>query len=105
DALEQEEQLRLEREARSIDVEVLQERVVVRPLEQQLGAERRRQQRRQRALAGTDRPFDGDVPVTPHVTRGRRNTPRPAGTARPTGSRASVVGACATRRTARTRSA
>ena len=61
DALEQKEQLRLERVAEAVVVEALEEGVVVGLLKQQLGTELLSQAARKRALADADRTFDDDV--------------------------------------------
>ncbi len=63
-ALEQEEELGLERVARAVVVEAGEERVLARLLEQQLGADPLGEQARKRRLAGADRPLDGDVAET-----------------------------------------
>ena len=74
-ALEQEEQLGLERIARHVVVEAVEERVLGRLLEHQLGADAASQQVRQRRLAGADRPLDGDVAKSRDtVAHAERNT-------------------------------
>ena len=61
DALEQERQLRGQREARHVVVEAREKRVVVGLLEQLVGMQPVRELAREARLAGADRTFDDDV--------------------------------------------
>ena len=59
-ALEQEEQLRLQRRRARVAIEALEERILVRLLQHQLAAEAAREPAREAGLADADRPFDDD---------------------------------------------
>jgi hypothetical protein len=60
-ALEQEEELRLQRRGARIAIETLQERILSRLLQDQLAAETVREAAREAGLADADRAFDDDV--------------------------------------------
>ena len=62
-SLKQKEQLRLQRRCTRVAIETLEERIVVRLLENQLAAEALRQPSRQTRLADADRTFDDDKAV------------------------------------------
>ena len=61
DALEQERELRGQREARHVVVEAREKRIVVGLLEQLVGVQPLRELAREARLAGADRAFDDDV--------------------------------------------
>ncbi len=69
DALEQKRELGRQRVTRDVGVEALEERILLRPLEQLLAADVLREHVREARLAGADRSLDDDIAAFLQVHR------------------------------------